>query len=276
MRALLKFFLLTFALSWAAWFSAAALRDSMLRSTVFLLGAFAPAIIALPLASSSGKGGAISLIRRIGEWQVGVRWYVFAMVYMAVIKLLVTLITRAFTGAWPRFGETRPVLMIVAIVFSTWAQAGEEIGWRGFALPRLTHKLGLVGASLVVGVIWAAWHLPLFFVRGADTYGQSFPVFLLEVTALSFALAWLYWRTGGSLLLVMVLHAAINNTKDIVPSVVPGATNPWALSTSLTAWLTLALLWMGAAFFAWQMRDVAELSTSPDRRTSTVPVALSR
>ncbi len=147
--------------------------------------------------------------------------------------------------------------MAIAIVFSTWVQAGEEIGWRGYALPRLSARVGLAPASVILGVIWASWHLPLFLVPAADTFGQSFPLYLLQVTALSVAVAWLYWRTGGSLLLVMLLHAAVNNTKDIVPSAVPGATNPFALSPSLVAWITVALLWVAAAYFLARMRKTA-------------------
>ena len=144
--------------------------------------------------------------------------------------------------------------MAGAIVISTWVQAGEEIGWRGYALPRLSDGFGLAPASVVLGIIWATWHLPLFLIPGADTFGQSFPLHLLQVTALSVAMAWLYWRTEGSLLLVMLLHAAVNNTKDIVPSAVPGARNPFALSTSLVAWITVALLWIAAAYFLVRMR----------------------
>jgi hypothetical protein len=61
----------------------------------------------------------------------------------------------------------------------------------------------------------------------------------------------------------MLLHSAINNTKDIVPSVVAGAANPLALSPSRSAWITVALLWVCAAFFAWQMRGVFELGDAP-------------
>jgi len=75
-------------------------------------------------------------------------------------------------------------------------------------------------------------------------------------------MAWLYWRTQGSLLLVMVLHAAVNNTKDIVPSVSPGATNAFALSASFVAWLTVTLLWMMAAIFLVQMRKTTTLSAA--------------
>ena len=68
------------------------------------------------------------------------------------------------------------------------------------------------------------------------------------------AIAWLYVNAKGSLLLTMVMHSAINNTKDIVPSAVPGATNPWALSTSHVAWLTVMLLWLFAIYFLVRMK----------------------
>ncbi len=67
-------------------------------------------------------------------------------------------------------------------------------------------------------------------------------------------MAWLYAHTNGSLLLVMLMHAAVNNSKDIVPSAVPGATQTFGLSASLVAWLTVALLWICAAYFLARMR----------------------
>jgi hypothetical protein len=100
---------------------------------------------------------------------------------------------------------------------------------RGYALPRLAARFGLARASILLGLTWACWHLPQFFIREADTYGQSFFVYVLQVTALSVAMAWLYARTNGSLLLVMLLHSAVNNSKDIVPSAVSGATNMFGL-----------------------------------------------
>jgi len=157
------------------------------------------------------------------------------------------------------FGQEAWYLMVGAILISTWVQAGEEIGWRGFALPRLTERFGLALSTLLLGVIWACWHLPLFFVKGASTFGQSFPLYLMQVTALSVAIGWLYWRTQGSLLLVMLMHAAVNNTKDIVPSAVPGATSSFAWSNSLVAWLTVTLLWILAAYFLIRMRGVQRL-----------------
>jgi membrane protease YdiL (CAAX protease family) len=184
---------------------------------------------------------------------------------MVGIKLAVALLYRLATGAWPPFGQTPWFIMVMAIAFSTPVQAGEEIGWRGYALPRLARCLGLAPASIVLGVIWACWHLPFFFIPGSDNAGQSFPVYVLAVTALSAAMAWLYWRTNGSLLLTMLMHAAVNNTAGIVSSPASATINPFALSTSLVAWLTAALLWIGAGYFLIQMRGVA----LPDALRST-------
>jgi len=71
-------------------------------------------------------------------------------------------------------------------------------------------------------------------------------------------MAWLWARTGRSLLLPMLFHAAANNTKDIVPSAVPGATNSFRVGGSPIAWITVALLWICAAFFLARMRKSAE------------------
>jgi hypothetical protein len=78
-------------------------------------------------------------------------------------------------------------------------------------------------------------------------------VYVLQVTALSVAMAWLYAHTRGSLLLVMLMHAAVNNTKDIVPSVLSGAASPFGLNASRVAWLTMIILWIGAAYFLARM-----------------------
>ena len=146
----------------------------------------------------------------------------FAVGYIAAIKLVTALIHRALTGQWPHFGTLPSISSRLRSRISTPVQAGEEIGWRGFALPRLASRLGLGPASVVLGLIWAVWHLPLFFVREADTFGQSFPMYTMAVVAISIAISLLYAKSDGGLLLPMLFHAAVNNTKDIVPSATPG------------------------------------------------------
>jgi hypothetical protein len=110
--------------------------------------------------------------------------------------------------------------------------------------------------ALLRRVVQWRWRLPQFFIREADTYGQSFFLFVMQVTALSVAMAWLYARTNGSLLLTMLLHAAVNNSKDIVPSATPGATNTFGFHASLVAWLTVTVLWICAAYFLVQMPKI--------------------
>jgi membrane protease YdiL (CAAX protease family) len=261
---LLKFFLVTYTVSWVCFCSAAIIPEgttlALLRVPLLLLGTFAPSLVAIGLTTwENGTTGMQSFLGQLFKWRnvdvrkVNVRWYLFAIGYMAAIKLAVALVHRAITGAWPAFGDTAWYVIAVAIVFSTPVQAGEEIGWRGYALPRLAARMGYARASVLLGVIWACWHLPLFFVPSLDMYGQSFPVWALSVTALSVAITWLYAHTEGSLLLVMLMHSAVNQTLGIVPSAVANASNPFALSHSLVAWITAALLWIAAAYFLIRM-----------------------
>lgn len=259
--ALPGFFLLTFALTWTAWLGSAVLAAPGyagffgIGGPVFLLGVFAPAFVALALtAYGEGRGGVARLLARIGRWQVGARLYLFAIGYMAATKLLAALIHRIAMGAWPTFGDTPLPLMLGAILVSTWVQAGEEVGWRGYALPRLATHLGLGGASVLLGVIWALWHLPLFFLQGSGSEGQSFPIYLLHVIALSVAMSWLYWKTEGSLLLVMLMHASVNNTTGIVPAAVSNPVHPMSFEGSLVAWVTVGVSSVVAALLLCRMR----------------------
>jgi len=261
------FFALTFAVTWACFITVvrsggfpADGPPRPLLQVLLYLGIFAPALVALALtARTRGATGVRELLAGISRLEVSARWYALALAYMPVVKLAAALVHRLVLGAWPRFGTQTWYLMLAAIPISTLGQAGEEIGWRGYALPRLADRLGLGLASVVLGVIWAVWHLPLFCLTGADTYGQSFPVYLLQVMAISVAMAWLYWKTGMSLILVMLMHAAINNTKDIVPSVSRVAQNPLVPTASSIAWIGMALLWIPAVYFLIRMRG-AKLS----------------
>ena len=251
------FIVLTFALSWSLWFASGAGTPVGPNTLVLLLGVFAPGIVAIGFtAFTEGRAAVLALLRRLVDWDIPVRWYVFTATFMLAIKLSAALVHRVAFGAWPAFGQEPFLGMIAATAISTivGGQAGEELGWRGYALPRLADRFGMGPASLLLGVIWALWHLPLFFIPVGDTFGQSFPLYLVQVIAMSVTMAWLYSNTRGSLLPVMLLHAAVNNTKDIVPSVESGATNPWALSHSTIAWVSAALLWFCASYFLIRMR----------------------
>ena len=271
---LLKFFFLTYVASWLLFAAAAyvlhgassASDIGFIGGLLFLPGAIMPAVVAVLLtARLDGKPGVSMLLQGIVRWNVNLRWYIFALGYMIAIKGSVAIVYRCFTGAWPVFGQTPWFYMAIGIVFSTPLQAGEEIGWRGYALPRLAERFGLGLASIILGILWACWHLPFFFISGNDKYGQSFSSYLIAVTALSVAMAWLYWRTNASLLLTMVMHAAVNNTGGIVRSPLSSslAANPFAFNASLVTWLTVVLLWLPAVYFLTRMdQRSASLTTA--------------
>lgn len=262
---LVAYFGLTFLVAWTLWTVAGALAPASwpltVRAQLFLPGTFAPGIVALWMTwRAEGRTGLHALLSRLFVPGVGPQWYLVAASYMAAAKLSAAALYRLFVGTWPAFGPEPWYLLLVATAFSTPFQAGEEVGWRGYALPRLTSRLGIAAANALLGVVWATWHLPLFFMAGTDSTGQPFVPYLLAVMALSIAMGWLYVRSGGSLLLTMLMHAAANNMTGIVPSRGAHATSPFSLHTPLIAWLTVAVLWAGAAcFLAWMVR--ADLSS---------------
>ncbi len=274
MSRLFLFFALTYVLTWACFITVAArpMTPPVFQGLI-LLGAFAPAIIAISLSGlRDGLLGVGVLLRPALRWRVSFLYYVVALFFIAAIKLTVAVLIRVFSGSWPLFGKDSLPLILVAALTSTPFQAGEEIGWRGFALPQLTDRFGLAWASILLGAIWACWHLPQFYIREADTWHQSFPLYFLQVVAISVAMAWLWARTGYSLLLTMLFHAANNNFKDIVPSASQQPSGVFTFHSSLVGWLTVTLLWGAAAIFLLTMPKITKQRASkPHTQIPPVP-----
>lgn len=211
------------------------------------------------IARIEGGRGVRALLRRMTIADVPARLYIVAVSYIAVVEISAAFLHRLIAGSWPPFGARPLAFIALSIAFSTPFQAGEEIGWRGFALPRLADRFGLRIGSVVLGIIWAMWHLPQFYIAGADSYHQSFVVWAAQVVAISVVFGWLYAKSGGSLLLVMLMHSAINNSKDIVVSAASGPPGVFSLNAPLVAWLGLGVLWTAAAYFLARMPDKLEL-----------------
>jgi uncharacterized protein len=106
-----------------------------------------------------------------------------------------------------------PVLVFVSIFFGP---LGEELGWRGFLLPFLERKYGVIKGSIVIGIIWTFWHAPLFWAKSGTAISGypvtflSVTIYLLFITGSSFIFTWLYSRTNGSVLLSILLHLSMN------------------------------------------------------------------
>lgn len=237
---------IVFVGAWLLWYGADLIGRQLgagvgMRGILYLPGTFAPAMVALLFAVRRGEPAVRRLLSSVTHWNVGIGWYAFALVFMAGVKLAAAGGHRVLFGSWPEFGTVPLVLLFGAALLSAPFQVGEELGWRGYALPLLMERFGAAAAGLLLGLVWALWHLPLFFLPGADMVGQPLPVFVVAVTALSVVMAIVWQRTGGSLPVLMVMHAAVNNTTGVVPAA-GQVTNQFSLQATPMAWLTALIL----------------------------------
>jgi uncharacterized protein len=151
------------------------------------------------------------------RWRVGWRWYAVVVLGPAGFSLAVAVAYALLGGSWadaapPVLGGETPLVLVpvfLAVLFIT-DGLGEELAWRGFALPRLLTRYNALVASLILGVLWGAWHLPLVWTEGAPLYQQPVWLLLLDITAKSVLFTWVFLHTRGSVLLAALLHATTN------------------------------------------------------------------
>jgi membrane protease YdiL (CAAX protease family) len=212
---LITFFVLTYALAWILWLPLVVLQDTIPAApglVLVLLGSNVPSLLAIVLtAIVLGRGALRKLLGRLLIWRVDPRWYLVVVLGPAALAGGMVAFN-AFVGG-PAISINVPlfaaVIMLAFFIFPGSA-LGEEIGWRGYALPRLQPGRSALSASLILGVIWAFFHLPLFFTGQAFRSPKLLVPFVVSGLALSVILTWVYNSTGGSLLLVVLLHATAN------------------------------------------------------------------
>jgi membrane protease YdiL (CAAX protease family) len=177
-----------------------------------------PSVLAVVFTGiTKGRKGIKELLSRLIAWKANPFWYVFVLIFNFLITYLPYLICNLFGGSFDLSINTRllmPLYFLIAIVF--WGPLGEEIGWRGYVQPGLRQKLSLLPTGVLIGAVWGLWHLPLFFIPGSSQYGSSFLSFLISDIALGVVFAWVYERTGGSLLISCLFHAAWNFTNALI------------------------------------------------------------
>jgi membrane protease YdiL (CAAX protease family) len=211
---LVIFFGMAFSLSWllvgliALVWGRSALPPAVPVS-MFILGPLLAAFGAS--ASAEGWIGVRGLLSQCVRWRVAPRWYAIALGVPALIVVASDLLFLALGGpvppALPRSIWLAVPLMLIAFVIGGLL---EESGWRGYALPQLQPRMGALWASIILGVIHACWHLPLFFIPGAGFDAITFLVYLVITITLSVLFTWVYNSTGRSLLLVSIAHASVN------------------------------------------------------------------
>lgn len=188
-----------------------------------LVSACAPTLSALFVAGLYPHAGGIrSVTRQIRVWRVGVAWYALALIGPIVLFLIADVIHVALGGAPPErllafslhsgFGPGSIFWVVFGSFFA------EELGWRGFAQPRLQSRLGALGASMLIGVLWATWHLwPVVTPGGlALETPEDATATYIRMISTAIVYGWMYNSTNGSLFLVMVAHLGHNLAGSVV------------------------------------------------------------
>jgi len=149
------------------------------------------------------------MLARARPRMAGVRWYLAVVLGFGIANFVAVrvLAPTALVGLprWPQLLSLLP-----ATLFLDTGPLGEEFGWRGFALPRLLKVRPPLVAAVVLGAIWFAWHLPTFFVPTLSQSQLSIPLFFINSVALSIVMTWLYLRSDGDLLVMLLVHAMAN------------------------------------------------------------------
>ena len=254
----LKYFVLAFAFSWIFWWLAvleARGLISPLPVPAVFLGAFGPLAAAVVVtAQEGGRAGLRSLLGRVVRWRVAPVWYAVALLGPLALQSGAVALHTALGGPPPDLSAiigVLPVVVAISVYMMFTVALGEEVGWRGYALPALQGRHGALLASVILGVMWALWHLPLFFNPDLFYSNLPFVVQLAIQIPLTILITWVFNSTGGSVLMAMLVHAVFNASSRLwraIPeySVEPPSAAEAAAQTVHINLMGAIVLWVAA------------------------------
>ena len=252
------FFVLACGITWSIWIPVPlGLREGWfeigpLVFFAFVAGSFGPllaAAIVTYITGGSVRGWASQILR----WRFQPVWWV--LILLVPVGLYLGLMAPIHVGLGGTFdaGQIGPLaaLPMTYIPIFLWGGGNEELGWRGFALPYLQETYSPFVSSLIIGVVWAIWHLPVGLI---ESTGSNHLIAIITVIGISIVTTWVYNNTGGSVLATMVLHAGVNGAQHLYP--VEGLLSPEAEVARVLAWLILVAAILG--IFGWR-----QMTTKP-------------
>ena len=264
----LTYFALTFAISWGGILMVIGPGGILgtkevseeLMPFVYLATLLGPSVAGILLTGLvDGRVGFRELLSRLLRWRVGARWYAVALL---TAPLLITATLFALSLTSPVFlpvivtTDNKVSLLLTSIVMGLVVGFFEELGWTGFAVPRLRLRYGGLTTGLIVGLLWGAWHFPLF-SGSVSSSGALPPALYLSVLLFSFLpayrvlMVWVYDRTG-SLLVAMLMHAPLAASQLIL--IPPAITGVQVVTYDL---VFAAALWVFVAAVAVAQRRAA-------------------
>jgi membrane protease YdiL (CAAX protease family) len=248
----LTYFALTFAISWGAILIVVGpggipitTDQVVVLGMATLLGPSVAGILLTGLAS--GRAGFRELLSRLLRWRVGARWYAVALLTAPLSTVAVLL---ALSLLSPEFlpaiftSDDKATLLLTGIVAGLMVGFFEELGWTGFAVPRLRQHHGVLTTGLIVGLLWGAWHFIMFWE--SDSFSGALPLALLLARLFSWLpayrvlMVWVYDRTE-SLLVAMLMHVClVASTVIVEPPLTGGALLTYILVRAAVLWVVVA------------------------------------
>jgi membrane protease YdiL (CAAX protease family) len=225
------FFALTYGWSWLLWVPAALSglsADELAAQVLIVLGGVSPMLLAVALTyiTQERQGRRAYWQRAIQFGRIKLRWYAVIFLTVPLLTVLAALLDVLLGGsggrpeAMTRFLSQPLAILPFAIFMLFFGPVPEELGWRGYALDRLQMKWNALRSSVILGAVWALWHLPLFFVDGTYQNGLgvgtlSFWIFMLEIIPKSILITWIFNNTRRSTLSAVLLHFMDNFTGEL-------------------------------------------------------------
>ncbi|MDD5446708.1 MAG: type II CAAX endopeptidase family protein [Methanocellales archaeon] len=228
-RNLLLFFLIAFGFTWLFWVPEALAMRGLLGSSIlvdFLISTHNPAAWG-PFVSAflltwwnERRRGVIRLLKRGVEHKFAKVWWaplilIFPIIYGGALLLAILVGDTVPELFWTSDPFSIVFYFFVVLLFQGPLQ--EEFGWRGYALDRIQARFSALNSSIILGVMWALWHIPYFWIGKEAIYAYTFLPFILSAILITILMTWLYNNTGGSLLVALIFHTMFNYSAQIFP-----------------------------------------------------------
>jgi CAAX protease family protein len=209
----------------ASWVFTGLLSVSVLFGLVALFG---PTVAAMTVGWADGS--IVELRHRLTDWRSAPRFAVVAVGVPFAVTAAAAAMWSLGTHAAPGLGTISAIELVIFVLV-----VGEEIGWRGFLLPRLRGRLSLPAAGVVTGIVWSLWHLPIYLQPGQGI--AAFAVFTWWVIPFAVVMAFVVERARFSIVVATLMHGSANLA---IPLLLPNVDRTWSLFATGSIYLLLA------------------------------------
>lgn len=261
-KTLLPFFLITFLLTWGLAALAIFFTDAVVAifgeisasNPLFILAVYAPGITGLGLVLwHYGLRGLGSFLRRLTFWRAPGSWWLFLLLGIPAVVYAAAALNGTLRDPFPFSPWT---LVLPALARALFLGPIEELGWRGVALPLMQRKLAPFWAGLLLGVVWALWHVPSFLMSGTPQSAWAFGPYFAGVVALGVIITPLFNASRGSLLIAALYHLQMMNP------IWPNA-QPW--DNLLFVAVAVLVVWVNRRQMFRRGAGVTEVLAEPER-----------